>query len=313
MSFLGPRVPVSLKIFLTALAIADDLGAILVVAFFYGEQVNLPLLGVSLLIIALVRLLNRLGEKRLAFYLIPAVVLWALFYYAGIHATMSGVVMAFMIPMESRYNLAYLRRKDTQYHQRLQNYENCAGEEGVPFPNGPQRHCLRRISHIHLGTMGMSYRLEHALSHWVTFGIMPIFALANAGVRLPDVPLHEIFRYTPEMGSAGLGIFLGLLLGKPIGITLASWISIKLRLGTMPDKATWADLLAVSCLGGIGFTMSIFVDTLSFHNLSPEAAEALRSAGKLAVLIGSTSAALLGILAIHIVNRIKRCAPVPKG
>lgn len=307
MSILGNRVPVSLKVFLTALAIADDLGAILVVAFFYGGQIDLVLLCIALLLIAFVLVLNRLGEKRIAVYMFPAIAIWFLFYYSGIHATMSGVVMAFLIPMDARYTPAFLRRKDRQYHARLVAYEGC--EEGVSFPNAPQRHCLRRISHISLNSMGISYRLEHALSPWVNFGIMPIFALANAGVEIPDLSYFNIFQYDAALGSVGMGVFLGLLLGKPIGITLASLLAIRLKVGEMPANASWLMLFAVACLGGIGFTMSIFVDTLSFGDLQSANTEHLRAVGKIGVLMGSLCAGILGSVLINLFSKFQHTAP----
>lgn len=298
MSILGDRVPVSLKIFLTALAIADDLGAILVVAFFYGGSVNFVLLIIALLILVLVFLLNKYGEKRMIFYLVPAIIVWFLFYYAGIHATMSGVVMAMMIPMDARYTRPYFERKNAKYLNLIYKYQ-----DDDDSPNYHQRTCLRNISHVARGTVGMSYRLEHALNPWVNFVIMPVFAIANAGVEIPDLSYLNFLQYSAELGSVGIGVFLGLLLGKPIGITLASWIAIKLKVGEMPAGASWKMLFAVACLGGIGFTMSIFVDTLSFGELSPEAMYHLRSLGKIAVLVGSLCAGVMGSLLITLFSK----------
>ena len=308
MSILGNRVPISLKIFLTALAIADDLGAILVVALFYGGKIDMLLLLIALVFIAIVLMMNTMKEKRMIYYLVPAVCIWFLFYYSGIHATMSGVVMAFLVPMDARFNKAYFERNLKKYQQRLIDCQNAKGEEGLPFPNGPQRHCLRRLGYISDNSIGMSYRLEHALGPWVNFLIMPIFALANAGVVIPDASFFNIFQLLPgipDAGYVGMGIFFGLLLGKPIGITLASWIAIKMKVGAMPERASWKMLFAVACLGGIGFTMSIFVDTLSFGGLH-EATDTLRSSGKIAVLLGSLSSGILGSVLIMLVNKMER-------
>ena len=305
MSILGNRVPVSLKVFLTALAIADDLGAILVVAFFYGGHIDGVLLIIALILIAFIIIMNLLGEKRKSYYMVPAIAVWFLFYYAGIHATMSGVVMALLIPMEPRYSHQYLKCKDKMYHKRLDDYEELDEDEGLPFPNELQRHCLRRMSSISQNAMGMSYQLEHALSPWVNFVIMPIFALANAGVEIPDISYFNVFQHAPELGSVGMGVFFGLLLGKPIGITLASFIAVKMKVGEMPSKSTWQMLFAVACLGGIGFTMSIFVDTLSFGENTHAITEELRSQGKIAVLLGSLCAGILGSLLIVFLNKIK--------
>jgi NhaA family Na+:H+ antiporter len=303
LSILGDRVPVSLKVFLTALAIADDLIAILVVAFFYGGAINLPLLGISLLVIGFVFLMKRLGEKRLVYYLVPAIIVWFLFYYSGIHATMSGVVMALLIPMEPRYNKAKFRRRSRILLNGLAESEALSPNE--QFPNGPQRHYLRRLSGLSKKSIPPSYRLEHLLNPWVNFLIMPIFALANAGVEITDPSYFNVFSYDASMGGVGMGIFLGLLLGKPVGITLASWIAIKCHAGEMPAKANWAMLFAVACLGGIGFTMSIFVDTLSFAgpDIPAEVTAHLRDAGKIAVLVGSLCAGILGSLLITIVHK----------
>ena len=303
LSVLGDRVPVSLKIFLTALAIADDLVAILVVALFYGGKIHLGLLAVALLLIGLILVMNKLGEKRPWFYFIPAIAVWILFYYSGIHATMSGVVMAFLVPMKPRYSQAYYYHKRKIYRERIDAYD--AIHEPTGFPNGPQRHCLRQLSKTSKNCIGLSFRLEHALNPWVNFLIMPIFALANAGVEIPDLSYFNVFQFDPALGSVSMGVFLGLLLGKPVGITLASFLAIKTGIGAMPDKASWKMLFAVACLGGIGFTMSIFVDTLSFGDF-PQAAERLRDMGKVAVLMASLCAGLLGSLLITLVNRAER-------
>ena len=306
LSVLGDKVPVSLKVFLTALAIADDLIAILVVAIFYGGSINIPLLGIAMVVILFVALMKRLGEKRTGFYIVPALVVWFLFYYSGVHATMTGVVIAMLIPMEARYNKAKFHRRHRILWEKLIESENADTRES--FPNGPQRHFLRHISGLSKRTIPPSYRLEHKLNPIVNFGIMPVFALANAGVEITDVSYFNVFHTDPVLGGAGMGIFLGLLLGKPLGITAASWVAIKCKVGEMPAKATWPMLFAVACLGGIGFTMSIFVDTLSFagEGIDPAFTQHLRDAGKIAVLLGSLCAGILGSLLIGVVHRVER-------
>ena len=303
LSVLGDKVPVSLKVFLTALAIADDLIAILVVALFYGGSINIWLLAAAILVILFTVVMKRLGEKRLGFYLIPAIFVWVLFYYSGIHATMSGVVMAFLIPMEARYNRAKMHRRSRILWSGL--LESEAIQTGESFPNGPQRHFLRHLSGLAKRSIGPSYRLEHTLNPIVNFLIMPVFALANAGVTIADPSYFNVFHFAQGIGGAGLGIFLGLVIGKPVGITLASFIAIKCKVGAMPAKSSWAMLFAVACLGGIGFTMSIFVDTLSFGDATGYTQE-LRDMGKVAVLMGSICAALLGSLLINIVAKLQK-------
>ena len=305
LSILGDKVPVSLKVFLTALAIADDLIAILVVALFYGGTVRLPLLAIALVVILFAALMKRLGEKRIGFYLVPAIVVWFLFYYSGIPATMTGVVMALLIPMDARYNKAKFHRRARILYEGLVESEKVADE----FPNGPQRHYLRRLTGLTKKTIPPSYRLEHKLNPLVNFLIMPVFALANAGVEITDVSYFNVFKAVdPVLGSVGLGVFLGLVLGKPVGITLASWIAIRFRVGAMPSRASWPMLFAVACLGGIGFTMSIFVDTLSFAGpaIDPAVTQHLRDAGKIAILLGSLASGLLGSLLITVFAKIKK-------
>jgi len=303
LSMLGDKVPTSLKVFLTALAIADDLIAILVVALFYGGSINLSLLAVAFGVIVLTIVLRKIGEKHMFPYILCAIAVWILFYYSGIHATMSGVVMAFLIPSRPRYNKQQYLHKRNRYIARLEEYD---GIDNEGFPNGPQKHCLRKLENIAHGTMDMSYRVEHALSPWVNFLIMPIFALANAGVEITDPSYFNIFSYSPELGSVSMGIFLGLVLGKPLGITLFSLIAIKAKVGSMPDKASWPMFFAVACLGGIGFTMSIFVDTLSFGNCTPEVMNQLRDAGKIAILLASITAGVLGSVLISLVSKLHK-------
>ena len=303
LSVLGDKVPVSLKVFLTALAIADDLIAILVVALFYGGKINFLLLGIAFLVILLTLLLRRIGEKKMAPYLVLATFVWILFYYSGIHATMSGVVMAFLIPATPRYNKSQFQHKWKIYNQRFDDY---ASVPSMAYPNGPQRHCLKKLSQIADGSMEMTYRVENFLSPWVNFLIMPVFALANAGVEISDLSYFNVFHFDPALGGVGMGIFLGLLLGKPIGITLSSWLAVKCKVGEMPDKASWPMFFAVACLGGIGFTMSIFVDTLSFGGQSQEVMQQMRDMGKIAVLLGSISSGILGSVLVNIFKGIRK-------
>ncbi len=293
LSMLGDRVPVSLKIFLTALAIADDLGAILVIAFFYGGELKLGLLLIAVLVMIGVYVIHRLGEKRMICYLIPAVAVWGLFYYSGVHATLSGVAMAMLIPMEPRYSKEYFTHKMRWLRDHLLAVEN----SDEPFPNEEHRFYLRRMTRLGARSAGMSYRLEHALAPYVTFVIMPIFALANAGVEITSLEYINIFHFSPEIGSVGMGVFFGLLVGKPLGIFAASWLAVKTKMAVMPEGATWKMLLAVACLGGIGFTMSLFVDSLAYTDAG------LIDRGKIAILMGSTAAAVAGSLAIAIFSK----------
>ena len=271
---------------------ADDLGAILVIALFYGGKVQLDLLLLAVAIMVVVYFMNRMGEKRMIFYLVPAIVVWSLFYYSGVHSTISGVAMAMLIPMEPRYSKEYYTHKMDWLKARLLQ----AGNE-ESFPNEEQRFYLRRMSHLTANSIGMSYRLENALSPYVTFLILPIFALANAGVEITSLEYINIFHYSAEIGSVGMGVFFGLLIGKPLGIFLASWAAVRSGLAEMPAGANWRMLFAVACLGGIGFTMSLFVDSLAYTD--PD----LIDRGKIAILMGSVAAAIFGGLLILFISR----------
>ena len=297
MSLLGNRVPISLKVFLTALAVADDLGAILVIALFYGETPNLMLLGIAVLIMIGIYIMRRLGEFRMIAYLIPACVVWILFYYSGVHATISGVAMAMLIPTKPRYSRSYFLHKADIIERGLKSVDSIENENEA---EEQRLYYLRRMTQISNGSQGMSHRVEHMLMPYVNFVIMPIFALANAGVYISSAEYFNIFEYSAELGSIGMGIFFGLVVGKPLGISLFSWLAVKLGIADKPAGASWLMLLAVACLGGIGFTMSIFVDNLAFDKATHQA---FIDMGKIAILIASTVAALLGTLLISLESK----------
>ena len=241
LALLGNRVPSSLKIFLLALAILDDLGAIVIIALFYTEHLSwlsLALVGAG---IAVLWVLNRQGVTRLAPYLLTGVVIWICVLKSGVHATLAGVVVAFAIPLASR-------------------------NEGEPT---------------------LLEQLEESLHPWIAFGVLPLFAFANAGVSLQGLSLAKLLEPVP------LGIALGLFIGKPLGIFGVSWLAIKSGLAARPEGASWAQLLGVGMLGGIGFTMSLFIGTLAFN----EAAKAAQL--RLGVLAGSLLSAAAGYLLLR--------------
>ena len=292
MSLLGDRVPISLKVFLTALAVADDLGAIIVIALFYGETPNMLLLGIAVLIMIGIYFMRRMGEFRIMAYLIPAFVVWVLFYYSGVHATLSGVVMAMLIPTKPRYSRSYYLHKADIIENGIKDADMIEDEHEA---EESRMYYMRRMTQISNGAQGMSHRMEHLLMPYVNFIIMPIFALVNAGVHIPSAEYFNIFEYSPELGSIGMGIFFGLVVGKPLGISLFSYIAVKLGVAERPAGATWRMLIAVACLGGIGFTMSIFVDNLAFDKTTQQE---FIDMGKIAILMASTVAALVGSLMI---------------
>lgn len=288
LSVIGKKVPVSLKIFLTALAVADDLGAILVIAIFYGTQINFLLLGLSAVLLFVAWLLGKFKVNIIMPYLLVSLVVWALFYHSGVHSTIAGVLLAIFIPSEPKYNKKYFLNK-----VRFFVDDFAQKDKGEPVVEDEQQLDLRKIGMIASESASLSQRFEHMLSPWVNYCIMPLFALVNAGVMINAVADLNVLSSTQ-----GLGIVLGLWIGKPLGITLLSWLFIKFKLADMPEGTSWLMFLAVACLGGIGFTMSIFMDTLAFAS-SPE----YISSGKIAVLAASVLAAISGVIAVGVAYR----------
>ena len=236
LSLLGSRVPISLKVFLTALAIIDDLGAIVIIAFFYSGDLNIQYLTLILITFISLLLLNRLNIKKFIPYLLLGLFMWFFTHESGIHATISGVLLATVIP-----------------HRKKQK------------------------------DFSLLTKIEHGISPYVAFGIMPLFALANAGVSLDGINFNSLLMPVP------LGILLGLFLGKQIGVFLFSFIAIKLKIAEMPNNANWLNFYAVGILTGIGFTMSLFVGNLAFANST-----VYLDGVKIGVLAGSLLSTLIG-------------------
>lgn len=241
--------------------------------------------------------MRRMGEFRIIAYLIPAVVVWVLFYYSGVHATISGVAMAMLIPTQPRYSRSYYLHKADMIERCIVAADTLEDKHEA---EEMRMYHLRRMKQISDGATGMSHRMEHLLMPYVNFIIMPIFALANAGVHITSASYFNIFEYAPEVGSIGMGIFFGLVVGKPLGISLFSYLAVKLGLADRPQGATWKMLIAVACLGGIGFTMSIFVDNLAFDK---ETHQQFIDMGKIAILLASTTSAVVGSLMIYLEAR----------
>ena len=289
LSLLGNRVPVSLKIFLTALAIVDDLGAILVIALFYSSEINFMMLIAAGGVMAFLILLNRLNVYSMRYYIIPSVLLWILFLYSGIHATIAGVLIAMTLPATPRFSKPYFLYKTNYYLSEFKHYDR----PGVEVLGNPRLvRTLMTQRQVASNAISPLQRLEYSLHLPVSFFIMPVFALANAGVEVANLEDLRVLA-NPQ----GLGIFLGLVLGKPLGIFLLSYLVAKIGWGQLPSGASWKALWGVAMLGGIGFTMSIFIDNLAFDN------PAYVATGKIAILIASFAAALLGLLFMRMVLR----------
>jgi Na+:H+ antiporter, NhaA family len=280
MALLGNRVPLGLKVFLTALAIVDDIAAVLVIAVFYTANLAWGALGIAAFCLVLGLAANRLGVRHpLPFALIGAV-LWMTVLQSGIHATIAGVLLAFMIPSRTAINQAEFLR-----HGRavLDHFERAAQTEPFDILSDiEQQTAVEALEDACEKVQPPLHRLEYALHPWVTFVIMPLFALANAGVS-----------FSGELGKVAvqpitLGVVLGLVLGKPIGITLASWLAVRWGMASLPENVSWKHIHGAGWLAGIGFTMSLFMTGLAFTN------EAHLTAAKLGILIASLCAGIVG-------------------
>tara|TARA_Y100001970_G_C14240313_1_gene864502 strand:+ start:56 stop:1231 length:1176 start_codon:yes stop_codon:yes gene_type:complete len=246
LSLLGKRVPVSLKVFLTALAIIDDLGAIVIIAFFYSGNVQINYLILMLVALIALIILNKYNVRNFIPYLIIGIILWEFTHQSGVHATIAGVLLALTIPHKSK---------------------------------GKTKNSLL-------------LKLEHSISPYVLFGIMPIFAFANAGVSLDGLTLSSLMSPVP------LGILCGLFFGKQIGVFIFSYISIKMKIAEMPNNSNWVTFYGVGVLTGIGFTMSLFVGNLAFVD-----SEQYISGVKIGVLLGSLLSTLFGYFLILLWNK----------
>jgi NhaA family Na+:H+ antiporter len=254
LALLGNRVPVALKIFVTALAIVDDIVAVLIIAVFYTEQISISSLVAGLIGVAISYLANRLGVRKPFVYALIGVCVWLATLKSGVHATIAGILLAFTIPTETFLDIpTFLQRS----RPLIDEIEACSTDTG----GHDSHHCQGIAHHLEKQSELLQqplYRIEHLLQPWVTFLIMPVFALANAGV-------HILGNSGPALHSpVSLGVGLGLLIGKPIGVSLFSWISVKTGLAAKPEDVRWPQLLGASCLCGIGFTMSLFIANLAF-------------------------------------------------
>ena len=282
---LGDKVPASAKLFLTTLAIVDDLGAVLVIAFFYTSELSIASLLFGLAFLAVMFIGNRLGIKSLFFYAALGIGgVWVTFLLSGIHATIAAVLAAFMIPADAKINESvYLKRikRLTRRFEKEEANEVRTLEEG-------QVDVLTHIQHDTEIAIPLLQQLEHKMSPIVTFLIMPIFAIANAGISFTDLSLSDIFST-----HVALGVTLGLLLGKPIGIIVATFLMVKMRWATLPSAITRRTLLGLGMLASIGFTMSMFISTLAFTD------ELLMTQAKLGIFLASILGGIGGYVLLN--------------
>ena len=280
LALLGKSIPGPLRIFLLALAIIDDIVAVLIIAFFYSGGLDYSGFGIALIGLVLVLLLNRMGVASAWAYIVPGAVLWLGLLQTGAHPTLAGVVLGLMTPVAMRP--AQQHHLDVAQHalSRIRMHaQNGAFEADV------LHHELRIASSAQRDLLPPVFRLPMLLHPWVAFGVMPIFALANAGVQFGGIDLSAVGPQT-----VALGVLVALVLGKPIGVLAATFLAVKSGACTLPEGVNWRGVLLVGLLAGIGFTMAIFVAGLAFTDA------ALLGAAKLGILGASATAAVAGLL-----------------
>jgi NhaA family Na+:H+ antiporter len=297
LTVLGARVPRSLRVLLLALAIIDDIAAILVIAFFYSEGIAPAGLLIALGGVMGVLLFRRLGIRNALAYVIPGALLWIGLLRAGVHPTLAGVVLGLLTPVTSagpRDNLlASASAALNDFRDRLRRPQRASDELLEP---------VRQLKLAQRELLAPVVRVETAIHPWVAYGIMPLFALANAGISLGGLDFAS-----PAAMTLTAGVALGLVIGKPLGIVLASALAVRTRLSALPDDVSWSGVLVVGCLGGIGFTMSIFIANLAFQD------EALLSLAKFAVLAASAAAAAIALLIGRFATLTARAGGEPAG
>ncbi len=288
LSVFKTRVPIGLKVFLAALAVADDLGGIIVIALFYTSHINMTALAISGLCVAVLVLGNIFKMRSKAFYLGIGLVLWYFMLNSGIHATIAGVIVAFCIP-------ATLRKGTGHYLERIRNNVN-----KFPVVDVDDRHNTIVFTHEEIHTLksiesaadkmiSPLQNIEDNLHGWINNLVIPLFAFANAGIDLSQMSIGSLF------SGVGLAVMLGLVLGKFIGVFSFSWLAIKLKVVSLPANTTWKAFASVCVICGIGFTVSMFIADLSYSGLGAEGVALLNEA-KLGVLVGSVVSAVLGVV-----------------
>lgn len=285
LALLGSRVPAGLKIFLAALAIVDDIGAVLVIAIFYTADISIGSLGAAAGVLAILLICNRAGVRNSAIYALLGVALWFVVLNSGVHATVAGVLLALMIPARTRIDEDQFLRSA---RGALDEFSAASDPDADSvMSNAGQQEALHSLERSIDLVQSPLLKMEHGLHGIVAFAIMPLFAFANAGVRLSGEMLSTI------SWRVVLGVVIGLIAGKVLGVTLASLASVRLGIATLPDEVGWRHMHGVSWLAGIGFTMSLFIANLAFGS------GALLDSAKIGILVASFLAGIVGWLLLR--------------
>lgn len=282
LALLGRRVPAELRVFLLGLAVVDDLGAIVIIAAFYTDAIHWASLGLGIAMFAVIAACIRLGIRSLGFYLILCIVMWQFFLESGIHATLAGVLVAAIIPTEPRlHRRDYAGAIDNLLHDYRLAMEKNDEEKAQTI--------VEQIEQLSRGTEGPMERLEGIVHPWVSFVILPVFALANAGVVFTSATLSEAFA-----SPVTIGVAIALLVGNPIGILFMTWLAVRSGLGQLPSAVTWRHIFGVGLLAGIGFTVAIFISGIAFDD------PALVDRAKMGIFAASLIAGVLGYLFLRV-------------
>lgn len=295
MALLGERVPNGVKVFLSTLAVADDIIAILVIAVFYGQTPDVFWLGAMAVVYAVLIAMNRRHVYSLVPYILVGCVLWFCVFMSGVHSTIAGVLLAFVIPSGSRVNLENFLDWSNDRVNLANRFYN-----GDEVPLVAQKNYITTVSslsRVSKQAVPPATRLEQKLYPWVYFAILPLFALTNADVSFGGLDVQTMLG-----SSVVLGVFFGLVVGKPVGILLLSFITVKLKIATLPENVNWMHMVGAGILGGVGFTMAIFVANLAYAD------EVLVTEAKLAILMASLVAGVVGFAFLFIQAKVSQRA-----
>ena len=291
LSVFSKRVPIGLKVFLAALAVADDLGGIIVIALFYSSDINFVFMALSALCVAAMVLANILNIRRKAFYVTLGLVLWYFMLNSGIHATIAGVVVAFCIPATLKKGTGYYLERIRTHISKFPVIDVDEQHNAVVL-NNEQIHTLKSIESAADKMISPLQDLEDNLHFPINYIVIPLFAFANAGIDLSVMTLPSL------LSGVSLAVMIGLVVGKFLGVFSFSWLAVRLRVVSLPKGTTWKAFASVCVLCGIGFTVSMFIADLSYSGLGADGLALLNEA-KLGVLCASVISAILGCLFLN--------------
>ena len=288
LALLGKRAPFPLKVFITGVAIIDDIGAVLVIAIFYSSNINWFNIILAFGIFFILILFNRFDQYNPLLYLLGGIALWFVILQSGIHATIAGVLLALIVPARNKIDADRFIVESQFIIEEFQTSGKCGS--GVLL-NQKQQSAIKALETACQNVEAPLQRFERILHYWVAFAIIPIFILANAGVLLEEIPL--------SIHPIELGIFFGLVVGKPIGISVATWLAVKSGITSLPSGLTWTHIIGVSMLAGIGFTMALFIGNLAITD------SVLLTMQKFSILVASFVAAILGVAILSLTKPVE--------